>query len=198
MNDWGNNPATYEAISSVVTAVGVLAVFGSTILGWFALRETKAQREALEREMAVRMRPWVGLFGFGFEPRKCASNAKDELRILLRNFGSLPAQRANLSLLIHPVKIAENEPDNTIRRHEAGIKTLVPQEEGNYRIDLSQYPQFTVWRESRRDVRVEGTFRYGLDSHDFLTTFEATIWFSESPKENDANVRTNWRNKEAV
>lgn len=58
---WGNNPETYQAISGVVAAIGIL-------FAWWSLRETQAQRRSIEREMAVRMRPWMGLFDFKFMP----------------------------------------------------------------------------------------------------------------------------------
>lgn len=192
MNEWGNNPATYQAIASVVAAIGVSAVFISTLLAWRSLRETKAQRQATEREIAVRMRPWVGLFGFAFDPK---GTKEDTLQLLLRNFGSLPAQQAKLSLSLRPLKPIDNEPDNPIMREEQGVKTLLPMEEGNYAIDLSPYPQFTLWRTARRDVKVEGLFKYALDQFEFRTDMEATIWFSECLPDHD--VRVNWRNKEA-
>jgi hypothetical protein len=194
MNEWGNNPATYEAIGSVVGAIGVLAVFISTLLAWRSLHETRAQRQATEREFAVRMRPWVGLFGFGYNPSESRGGM---LHLLLRNFGPLPAQRANLSLVLRPLKPIDKEPDNPIRREEQGTKALLPEEEGNYVIDLSPYPQFAEWRTARRDVRVEGIFKYSLDQFEFKTEMEGMIWFSESPQENGQEVKINWRNKEA-
>lgn len=199
MNEWGNNPATYEAIGSMLGGVGVIAVFVSTLLAWQGLRETKAQRQAAERELAVRMRPWVGLFGFAFEPaRSNAPHKGDALRLNLRNFGILPAQRSQLQLVVRPVTQRDREPDNAVRRQETGSKVLLPGEKGDYRIDLLQYPQFSLWREGRRDVRVEGTFTYTVDQLNFETRFEATIWFSEGVKENDHEVRTNWRNTETA
>lgn len=194
MGEWGNNPATYQAVSSVVGAVGVVALFVSTLLAWRALRETRAQRQAIEREMAVRMRPWVGLFGFRFDPSGPSGNT---LFLLLRNFGVLPAQQANLSLVIRPLQPEENEPDNPIRRSERGEKVLLPNEEGNYTIDLSKYSQFALWRNARRDVRVEGVFSYAIDALPLRTSFEATLWFSEGDYANDRNVRINWRNTKA-
>lgn len=194
MNDWGNNPATYQAIGAVVAAVGVFAVFVSAHLAWRALRETRAQREAIEREMAARMRPWVGLFGFGFDPTGRSGNT---LSVELRNFGTLPAQHANLSLTIRPLNPLSNEPDNAITRAERGEKVLLPNEQGNYTINLSEYPQFSVWRAARRDVRVEGMFSYALDGIAFRTAFEATVWFSEGEFANDRTVRINWRNTAA-
>jgi hypothetical protein len=114
MNEWGNNPATYEAIGAVVAAVGVIAVFISTLLTWRTLYETRAQRDTMEREMAVRMRPWVGLFGFAYKP---VQSRGDTLCLLLRNFGPLPAQRAKLSLVLQPLKPIDKEPDNPIKRY---------------------------------------------------------------------------------
>jgi hypothetical protein len=192
--EWGNNPATLEAIGTVVSAVGVFAVFISTLLAWRALKETKAQRHAIEREIAVRMRPWVGLFGFAFHP---SDSVEDKLTLCLRNFGALPAQRAALSLTMRPVKAIDNEPDNPVKRQEQGAKVLLPGEEGNYAVPLSQYPQFGAWRRARRDVRIEGTFTYAVDQLEFGTELEATIWFSESAFESDKTVRINWRNRSA-
>src|SRR5205807_4539275 len=117
MNEWGNNPATYQAIGSLIAAFGVLAVFISTLLAWRSFHETRAQRKATEREIAVRMRPWVGLFGFSFDPSPPKGNA---IHLLLRNFGPLPAQRANLSLVLRPRKPINYEPDNPLSRSEQG------------------------------------------------------------------------------
>lgn len=193
-SEWGNNPATYEAIGTVVSAVGVFAVFISTLLAWRALKETKAQRHAIEREIAVRMRPWVGLFDFAFHP---SDSAEGKLTLCLRNFGALPAQSAALSLTIRPVKAVDNEPDNPVKRQEQGAKVLLPGEQGNYTVPLSQYPQFGAWRRARRDVRIEGRFTYAVDELEFGTELEATIWFSESAFENDEAIRINWRNRSA-
>ena len=196
MNEWGHNPATYQAIGSVVGAAGVVAVFVSTLLAWRALRETRAQRQAIEREMAARMRPWVGLFAFTFRPSRASSG--DVLVLNLRNFGQLPAQRASLSLLVRPQKLADADSDNLIRRCEEGTKVLLPGEEGNYTIRLSEYPQFAVWRAARRDVQVEGTVCYCVDGLPFKTSFQATIWFHGTDYGSDEQVRINWRNTEAV
>ncbi len=83
MNGWGNNPATLGAVAAAVAA---LAIF----FAWLSLREPKAQRRALETEIAARMRPWVGLFHFEFQG---AEEGEPKLRFLLRNFGPLPAQQ---------------------------------------------------------------------------------------------------------
>jgi hypothetical protein len=111
MNERGNNPGTYQAIASVVASIPVSAVFISTLLAWRSLCETKAQRQATEREIAVRMRPWVGLFGFAFDPK---GTKEDTLQLLLRNFGPLPGQQAKLSLSLRPLNPIDNEPDKVI------------------------------------------------------------------------------------
>jgi hypothetical protein len=194
MNEWGNNPASYEAIASLISAVGVIAVFISTLLTWRALHETKSQRQSMEREIAVRMRPWVGLFGFDY---KLDQSRGGTLYLLLRNFGPLPAQRANLSLVLKPLKPNDKEPDNSIKREEHGLKALLPEEEGNYVIDLTPYPQFAEWRSAGRDIRVDGLFKYSVDQFEFKTEMEGTIWFSEYVPEHGKAVRVSWRNKEA-
>jgi hypothetical protein len=74
---------------------------------------------------------------------------------------------------------------------------LLPDEEGNYFIELVSYPQFAIWKEKRRDVRIEGIFTYSLDQFQFKTEFEATIWFSEADELPDSNTKINWRNKVA-
>jgi len=62
MNDWGNNPSTYQAIGAIFSSFGILAAIVYTFLTWRLFRETKAQRQAIENEMAARVRPWIGLF----------------------------------------------------------------------------------------------------------------------------------------
>jgi hypothetical protein len=131
MDGWGNNPASVQAMA---TALAVVAV----ILAWLSLRESKAQRRALEAEMGARMRPWVGLFKFGFE---FAENGEPALRVLLRNFGPIPAQQARLTLVIEPREAHSDERPNPIVAQESDYKALMPTEEGNYSIDLAPYVQ---------------------------------------------------------
>ena len=154
------------------------------------------QRRAVDREMAARMRPWVGLFDFGFEPA-APQQGNDVLRLLLRNCGALPAQRAQLNLVLHPAKPDDNEAGRPIQWQEVGVKALVPGEDGNYGIDLSKYPQFAQWREARCDVVIEGTMTYSLDQTNFRTGFEAALRFSEEPNA-EGRVKTRWRNEEVV
>jgi hypothetical protein len=89
MSEWGNNPPTLGAVATAVAAAAI-------IVAWLSLRESKTQRRILEAEIAARMRPWVGLYDFGFDGVK---GDKAVLRVLLRNFGSLPAQQARLKLV---------------------------------------------------------------------------------------------------
>jgi hypothetical protein len=126
MNGWGNNPATVEAVA---TAVAILAIF----FAWLSLRESKAQRKALEAEIGARMRPWIGLFGFAFD---AAGEHERELRLLLRNFGPLAAQQTRLSLVIEPREAQHDERLDPIVRKDSGEKALMPSEEGNYSVDL--------------------------------------------------------------
>lgn len=200
MNEWGNNPATYQAIGAVFTSIGIIAVFISTILAWNSLRETKAQRQAIENEMAARMRPWVGLFNCKFnlnleiENNIKTENVIDELHLLLRNFGTLPVQKAYLKVIILPLKINEYEPSNPIKTEEEGSKVLLPLEEGNYKINLTNYPQFSTWKNERRDLRVEGTFSYSLSNLNFISQFECILRFGVPNTENK-HFKLNWRNQ---
>jgi hypothetical protein len=181
----------------VVQSVGVVAVILTLYVYYRQLRTMDEQRRAVEREMAARMRPWVGLFGFGFEPAAPPRQGSDVLRLLLRNCGALPAQRAQLSLVLHPAEPGSDEADRPLHWQEVGVKALVPGEDGNYGIDLSKYPQFAQWREARRDVLVEGRMTYSLDQAGFQTQFEAALRFSEEP-DSEGHVRTRWRNQEVA
>lgn len=196
MNEWGNNPATYQAIGAIFTSIGIIAVFVSTILAWRSLRETKAQRRAIEDEMAVRMRPWVGLFNCSFNLQLEGEDGVDELHLLLRNFGTLPAQKAYLKITIIPLKVDEYEPSNPIKTEETGTKVLLPLEEGNYKINLANYPQFSIWKNERRDLRVDGYFSYSLGNLNFYSQFECLLRFGVLNSENK-HFKLNWRNQEA-
>jgi len=200
MSEWGNNPETYQAFGSLVTALGVIALFCSTLFAWWSLRETQAQRKAVEREMAARMRPWMGLFAFSFEPAVPESeHTEDVIKLLLKNFGALPAQTVHLSLCVCPIKREDSEHENAVHREETGgDKALLPGEDGDYRIVLSEYPQFVTWRDARRDVQIKGTLGYTLDQFRFKTDFEAAILFSTGSKEDDAKVNLRWRNQRVV
>jgi len=192
MSDWGNNPATWEAISTTVSAVGIVAVGLSTWAALRSLSETKAQRRAIENEMAARMRPWVGLFACDFN-LDFGGQEPDELNLLLRNFGALPAQNACLSVTLVPLTENDNDPSNPIRREESGSKVLLPQEEGNYRISLSDYPQFATWKKDKRDLKVTGEFSYCLGSSNFNSRFLCTLKFGV-PNNGNKPFKLNWRN----
>ena len=195
MNEWGNNPATYQAIGAIATAIGIIAVFASTILAWNSLKESKAQRKAIEDEMAVRMRPWVGLFGCAFKLNFEDEKGIDELQLILRNFGALPAKRAYLETTIIPLKKDDYEPINPISTKETGSKVLLPSEEGDYKINLTNYPQFLQWKKERRDLRVDGHFSYSLGNLNFHSQFECILRFGVLNLENKS-FKLNWRNQD--
>ena len=183
-NGWGNNPATFGAAATMVAAVAI-------IFAWLSLRESKAQRRALETEIAARMRPWVGLFDFGFE---AAKGGEAKLRLLLRNFGPLPAQQARLKLVVEPREVYSDERPNPIVRDEPQDKALMPMENGDYSIDLARYPQMNEWIGAARDVVVNGTFEYAAAENKFQSQFQVTLWFSRN-QSSDVSVPTNWRNR---
>ena len=79
----------------------------------------------VENERAARMRPWVGLFGCDFN-LDFIGQEPDELNLLLRNFGTLPAQKACLSVTIVPLRENDNEPSNPIKKEEFGFKVFFP------------------------------------------------------------------------
>jgi hypothetical protein len=194
MNEWGNNPATWEAIGATVSAIGIIAVGLSTWAALGSLSETKAQRRAIENEMAARMRPWVGLFNCDFN-LNFDGLEPDELNLLLRNFGTLPAQKASLTITLAPLKENDGEPSNPIKKEESGSKVLLPQEEGNYRITLSDYPQFAPWKNDKRDLKVTGEFSYCLGNANFNSRFLCTLKFGMPGPENKP-FKLNWRNLE--
>ena len=159
------------------------------------LETMNRHREASELEISARLRPWVGLLDFGYEPGSPPENSAGTLLLQLNNVGALPAQRARLVLLIQPENLAHG--DEPIRWEEPQLKALMPGEDGNYRIDLSPYAQFAAWRRSARDVRVRGTMNYFLNAAGFQTVFEGFFRFSEGT---DAlgRVKTKWRNQEVI
>ena len=199
MSEWGNNPATYQAIGAIFSSAGIFAVFISTILAWRSLRETRSQRRAIEAEMAARMRPWIGLFSckFNINVDDKTKFDIDELHLLLRNFGTLPAQKAFLKTTIVPLKIDDYEASNPIMTEEKGSKVLLPLEEGNYKINLSNYPQFATWKEERRDLRVDGDFSYSLGDLSFHSRFECVLRFGLLNTENK-HFKVNWRNQDVT
>lgn len=192
MDEWGLNPSTVRAIASVVTAIGV-------IFAWLSLRERKKRRQAIEREMAVRMRPWMGVFDFDFLPAfKREGRDEDALFLLLKNFGALPAQKAKVRMKAYPRVKEDKEPDNTAEWEEEGEKSILPGEDGNYTIAVSKYPQFESWRSKRRDVKIDGAVSYALDEEEFETEFAAFIMFSECEEKDDDGVKIKWRNQRSI
>src|ERR1043166_360805 len=93
----------FEIAQLAIQGVGVVAVILTLYVYYRQLRTMDRQQRAVEREMAARMRPWVGLFGFAFEPAARAEQ-RDVPRLLLRNCGALPAQRTRLTLVLRPFK----------------------------------------------------------------------------------------------
>lgn len=189
MSEWGNNPPTWEAIATVVTAISI-------ILAVFSFRETRAQRRTLEKEVAVRMRPWIGLFNFSFATSD-RSDGDDSIQWLLRNVGPLPAQNVHVQVTMQPTEKLPNEPDNKIHWLEPGEKTLMPDEDGTYGLPTRKYAQFAVWREAGRDVAIEGTVDYTLGAAVYRSKFWAAIRFS-APARQPEQVPISWRNQEVV
>jgi hypothetical protein len=124
---------------------------------------------AMEREMAAGMRPWVGMFVFEFVPAVPPESA-DVVLALLRNSGALPAQDARLTMRFYPVTSDRGAEGESAEWKESGVKALVPGEEGNYAVSLAPYPQISVWRDSGKDVAVEGSMSYALEDRNFQST----------------------------
>ena len=203
MDSWGNNPATLGAAATAVAAAAI-------IFAWLSLRESKAQRRALEAEISSRMRPWVGLFSLEFQGGK---GHGAELHFLLRNFGPLPAQQARLKIVVEPREESSDERANPIVLEESGVKALMPTENGDYVIDLSRYQQMNEWIRAGQDVVVNGTFEYALVERKFQSQFLATLWFSRSQspdatafakrwkpfgRHSDLSVPVNWKNMSGI
>ncbi|MFC3962862.1 hypothetical protein [Nocardia jiangsuensis] len=175
--------ATVGAATFAVAAIVVAVI---------SMREARAQGQMLQAEVRDRMRPWVGLFGFDFVRDH---TGKPALRLQLRNFGPLPARRARLCLIIEPAQSNPGEQPNPINYREPTQKVLVPEEDGNYRISLAQFPQLEGWISDGRDTVVKGTFEYALDERVLESKFEATLWFSKPPPPSPGPlVEMNWRN----
>ena len=186
---WGWNPATLEAWATV--AAGAFA-FAAFIIALFSWRAAKKQTEAVEGEIASRMRPWVGLFGFEFEHGN--ADTKPRLNILLKNFGPLPAHRAHLTVVIEPRDALDHEKDNPVVHKEPNEdKALMPEEDGNYGFPIGRYPLLEKWVSANRDLLVDGTFTYGHAGKDFESLFQAKIWLNQE-RSIDGPVKTNWRN----
>lgn len=186
----------FEFAQLAIQGTGVIAVVLTLYVYYRQMRTMDAQRQASEREMALRMRPWVGLFGLEHRTVPTPGQPSDVVILTLRNFGTLPAQRARLDLEFVPIGDSRSEPSDAIRREETGVKALVPGEEGNYTVDCSDYPQFARWRASRTDIRILGTMHYALDTTSFRSHFEGKLRFSELPI--DGKVAIGWRNSEIL
>lgn len=80
---------------------------------------------------------------------------------------------------------------------EKGSKVLMPSEEGNYKISLSNYPQSATWKKERRDIRVDGDFSYSIDDLNFHSRFECILRFGV-PNTDNKHFKVNWRNQDAA
>ena len=182
-----------EVIQLSVQVIGMTAVILTLYVYYRQLRTMEAQHRTLEREVASRMRPWIGLYDFGINsPALPSAGGNETLRVLLRNSGPLPAQKARLSLIVRPEPAGETDAPN--HWEETRIKALVPGEEGNYTFPISRFPQFGTWREQKRDIVISGNMVYSLDERSFRTEFEAALRYSE-PFDDLGHVKTRWRNR---
>lgn len=186
----------YETATLLVQGLAAVAVVLTLVVYFRQMRTMERQVQAMEREMAARMRPWVGMFDFGFVAAALPETA-DVLRVLLRNSGVLPAQNARLTLRFSPTSSDSGTGDASVEWTETGVKALVPGEEGNYAISLAPYPQISLWRDSGKDVIVEGFMSYALEDRSFRSKFLACLRFSEE-LDASGNVRTRWRNLEVL
>lgn len=119
----------FEIAQLILQSTGMTAVILTLYVYYRQLRTMDQQRRTLEREMAARMRPWVGMFGFGLDAATSLERSRaDTLTLLLRNCGSLPAQGVTVSLVLQTV-----QRENSIHWKETGVKALMPGEDGNYR-----------------------------------------------------------------
>lgn len=175
----------------MIELVGTIALVLTLFVYSGQLRTMNAQRRAMEREIASRMRPWVGMFHLELDSESPSNGAKEHrLRILLKNFGAVPAQRARLGLI---AKAADGMSALPLLQ-EAGLKALMPGEEGNYRFALGAHPEYVGWAERRAEVEIEGEMTYALGEAEYRTEFEITINFSGP----DQQPNVKWRNCEAL
>jgi hypothetical protein len=188
MDEWGWNPAAVGALGTASASVFAVVAVVFAAMSW---RVSKKQTVALVREIDSRMRPWVGLFDFDFTD----DMGDQRLRILLRNFGPLPAQKADLDVVVCPHQLIAGEQPNPARICKDEEKTLMPTEEGNYAVRLSPYPQVATWISDNRDILIRGTFSYALGSKRFESKFVVELWFSRARR--GGSVQRSWRNVSA-
>lgn len=181
---WGWDPATLEAWA---TAVGAGFAIVAAVFAGLTWRGSSS-------EVNARMRPWVGVDEFKFFR---GSDGRPLLFVLLKNTGTLPAQKALLELRIEPAEPRPGEQANPIINKKDEEKVLVPQEDGNYTIGLAQYAQLEPWIADKRDLKVEGTFTYALEKKKFKSKFVADLLFSR-PVPADKEVDWRWRNTSAT
>jgi hypothetical protein len=176
----------FEIAGLSLQVLTLLAVTATLWVYYQQLRTMTHQLQGSQSEMASRMRPWVGQFGFGYD-----DGPEQLLYVLLRNVGPLPAQRAHLEIVL----LAGDEASQPINWREERLKALVPGEDGNYAIPLARYPQFSLWRDEQREIVVCGTISYSLDARTFFTKFECALRFGEA-RDETGSVKTRWRNVE--
>src|SRR5688572_4139916 len=80
-----------------IQIVGMLALVLTLAVYFGQLRTMQSQQRITESEMAARMRPWVGMFGFHlYVPTMASTDDVESLKLVLRNSDQLPAQKARL------------------------------------------------------------------------------------------------------
>jgi hypothetical protein len=196
-------------VSAIATAVYTAFTIAAVVIALISWRVSRKQTKALENEINARMRPWVGLYDFEY---RRSDDDKPVLLVKLTNKGPLPAQDADLKVVIRPVQWMASETPNPAESTKKEEKSLMPSEDGEYTLNLARFPQVDLWIATDRDLVAEGTFTYALGTRKFESKFLAELWFSRLKPKNENRwlaffmkpttspklVQTNWRNISAT
>ena len=185
--DWGWNLQTLQAAGSIGTTFAALGIIATLFL-------TMRATQVAQREVASRMRPWLGVSDVKFEASGGTAPSPTDLVIIeYHNVGALPSQNAKIYLRLEPEKSEEppstTQDDEPVVLEEPLLGSIFPNEPSKQRFKI-QGTRVPSWRQGRRTVLVIGEFQYALDGKRFRTEFEVKLDFTSDANHPDIS----WHN----
>jgi len=169
-----NSFTIIQAIGSIVTAVALVFIIGSTVAAW---RSSSASRKATDlaaRESRERFRPWVTFDGA--LPILQGSPERDAniFEFSFTNTGLLPAQNVVVKL-----DVLQQGATETSETRTQNLGLLFPSKTTTWGTDFSTNHQFSDYRGQNINVVISGRITYSFGERSYLTRFERTFDFKD-------------------
>lgn len=161
MNEWGWNPASFQAIGSLITIGVLILALWTASQARRSANAAQASANVVAKESELRTRPWLSFTGCRWR------NGVDTITMGFRNVGALPAQDVTSS-----VQVFRPDGLETASVKESDLGIVFPGGLANHNIYSDLFPE---WMEQQLNVPFEGlvTYRFGDAWH--VTRFKGTI-----------------------